>query len=125
MKNKSLYFTSFAITIITSIAQLSIAQTAATDKLIMLSGEEKIGQVTEVGDTFIKFIHKGETLNYSFKKSDINKIQFASGRIEFFTQSPKVGKDSLRAGMQDHHMWLRYYHFLTSAVVEVAMRKCQ
>ncbi|MFN7259551.1 MAG: hypothetical protein ACK5TU_06605 [Cyclobacteriaceae bacterium] len=104
MKNKSLYITSFAIIIIiTSIAQLSIAQTAATDKLIMLSGEEKIGQVTEVGDTFIKFIHKGETLNYSFKKSDINKIQFASGRIEFFTQSPKEGKDSLSTGMQDHH----------------------
>ena len=80
MKNKSVHFASFAIAIIialTSIAQLSLAQTVATDKLVMLSGEEKIGQVTEVGDTFIKFIHKGETLNYTFKK-DLRSIRFQS-----------------------------------------------
>lgn len=94
MKNKSLHFAAFAIIVLTSIVQFSLAQTAAIDKIVMLSGEEKIGQVTEIGDTFIKFIRKGETLNYTFKKSDINKIQFASGRIEFVTQSPAAGNDS-------------------------------
>lgn len=103
MKNKPIHLAVFAITMLISIVQFSFAQTAATDKLVMLSGEEKIGQVTEIGDTFIKFIHKGETLNYTFKKSDINKIQFASGRIEFFTQSAQTGKDSIKTGIQDHH----------------------
>jgi hypothetical protein len=103
MKNVALHFAAFAILFFSSTVQYSLAQTAAADKLVMLSGEEKIGQVTELGETFIKFIHSGETLTYTIKKSDINKIQFASGRIEFVTQSTPAGNDSIKAGMQDHH----------------------
>ncbi|MFM8913781.1 MAG: hypothetical protein ACKOE6_12830, partial [Flammeovirgaceae bacterium] len=45
----------------------------------------------------------GETLSYTLKKSEINKIQFASGRIEFFTKSLPEKADSLSSRMQDHH----------------------
>jgi hypothetical protein len=62
------------------------AQTSSFDKVVMLNGEEKTGKVTEVGDDQIKFVHSGESITYSLKKNDINKIQFASGRIEVFTK---------------------------------------
>jgi hypothetical protein len=85
------------------VAQFGFAQTPPADKVVMLSGEEKIGKVTEIGDTFIKFVHSGETLTYTLKKSDINKIQFASGRIEFITQAAPSATDAASNGMQDHH----------------------
>lgn len=54
----------------------------AQDKVTMLNGEKREGKIIAVRDDAIKFVYKGETLEYEFKKSDINKIEFASGRIE-------------------------------------------
>lgn len=54
----------------------------AQDKVTMLNGEKREGKILAVRDDAIKFVYKGETLEYEFKKSDISKIEFASGRTE-------------------------------------------
>lgn len=58
-----------------------------SDILVMQNGEKKTGKVVSVGDRSIKFVHSGETLEYEFKKDDINKIEFASGRVELISES--------------------------------------
>lgn len=60
----------------------NIIAVSAQDKITMLNGEKKEGKVVSVKDDAIKFVYKGETLEYEFKKSEINKIEFASGRTE-------------------------------------------
>lgn len=57
------------------------------DIVFMTNGEKKEGKVTLVKSDGITFIYKGENLAYEFKKSEINKIQFASGRTEMFTNA--------------------------------------
>jgi len=59
----------------------------AQDKVTMLNGDKKEGKVTAVRDDAIKFIHKGESLEYELKKTDISEIVFESGRKEAFNQS--------------------------------------
>lgn len=73
------------------------AQKSSDDVVIKLNGEELTGKVTEINDTDIKFIYKGETLTYTIKKSDILKIKFASGREEIITkvQSEPAGGQSV------------------------------
>ncbi|MBG9376907.1 hypothetical protein I5907_11710 [Panacibacter sp. DH6] len=56
------------------------------DVVLKVNGDELTGKVTEIGDSEIKFVYKGETLVYAIKKSDIIKITYASGRIEFFNK---------------------------------------
>lgn len=63
-------------------AQTGKPSSAKEDVVLMLSGEEKHGKITEIQPNTIKFIHTGETLVYELKKADINKITFASGRVE-------------------------------------------
>lgn len=92
----------------------SFAQTAKDDIVLKLNGDEMVGKVTEIGDDNIKFIYKGETLLYQVKKTDILKITYASGRIEFFNKpalpsesgQPAGGADANRGNAQpstDHH----------------------
>jgi len=57
------------------------------DTVIMNNGEKREGKVVSVKDNSIKFVYKGENLEYEFKKSDINKIVFASGRTETINSS--------------------------------------
>jgi len=82
------------------------AQDTTYDQIIFLNGNEAIGQVTEIRNDDLKFVHKGETLVYTFKKDDINKVQFASGRIEFFTEL-KVDSAAMQnadqPSLQAHH----------------------
>lgn len=52
------------------------------DTVIMNNGEKREGKVTQMLENSILFVYKGETLSYEFKKSEINKIVFASGRAE-------------------------------------------
>jgi len=63
------------------------AQQAEDDIITKINGDVVSGKVTEINDDNIKFVHQGETLVYSFKKSDINKIHFSSGRVEVFNAS--------------------------------------
>lgn len=58
----------------------------AQDKVIMLNGEEKIGKILGLDDSTIKFVHSGEDLEYTLKKSEIEKIIFSSGRTEVVNQ---------------------------------------
>lgn len=58
------------------------------DHLMKLNGEELVGKVTEINDNDVKFVHEGETLVYAIKKQDIMKINYSSGRIEFYNKLP-------------------------------------
>ncbi|RYZ28298.1 MAG: hypothetical protein EOO10_10050 [Chitinophagaceae bacterium] len=62
----------------------------AQDKVTMLNGEKREGKVVSVSDNAVKFVYKGETLEYEFKKSEINKIDFSSGRTEVVNASAPV-----------------------------------
>lgn len=84
------------------IAEPHVFAQEAYDKVVMLNGEEHTGKVTEMNAADIKFIYKGETLNYTFNKSEIHKIQFASGRIQIINkvQESNAAPDK---GLQSHH----------------------
>lgn len=106
--NKTLLIFAFLATLATIKTHAQKDKEQPTDKVVMTNGEEKVGQVTEIGDTFVKFVYKGETLSYTLKKEDINKIQFASGRVEFFTEvkpstSTTQGSTDTNGPLQDHH----------------------
>src|SRR5438309_1732852 len=55
------------------------------DVVTKVNGDELSGDVLEINDSTIRFTYTGEKLVYDFKKSDIAKITFASGRVENFT----------------------------------------
>ncbi|GJM28159.1 MAG: hypothetical protein DHS20C17_07940 [Cyclobacteriaceae bacterium] len=57
---------------------------AQNDVVVMANGDIKQGKVTAMEDNAVKFVHSGEELEYSLKKSEISKIQFASGRVQEF-----------------------------------------
>lgn len=78
---RSLFFVLFFFNIITLSAQDKV------DTVIMSNGEKRAGKITAVKEDVVKFIYKGETLEYEFNKSEINKIEFASGRTEIITKS--------------------------------------
>mgnify|MGYP003577947187 CR=1 FL=1 len=78
---RNLFFLLFLLNIITLSAQ------DKPDTVIMSNGEKRTGKVVSVKEDAIKFIYKGETLEYEFKKSEINKIEFASGRTEIINKS--------------------------------------
>jgi TolB-like protein len=65
------------------------------DIVLKMDGDELEGTVKEILDLEIKFAHKGESLVYAIKKSEILKINFASGRIEFINRpaSPSAKKN--------------------------------
>lgn len=71
------------------------------DHVLMLNGENKAGKVVGISTDAIDFIHDGESLKYSLNKSNISKIEFASGRIEMFNEMPS--KASENAVLVDHH----------------------
>jgi hypothetical protein len=60
------------------------------DTVVMLNGEKREGKVVSVKDDAIKFIYKGEALEYEFKKTAINLIVFASGRTEVINKVANV-----------------------------------
>jgi hypothetical protein len=57
------------------------------DVVIMANGDIKQGKVTSMEDASVKFVHAGEDLEYTLDKSDISKIQFASGREQTFDEA--------------------------------------
>lgn len=80
------------------------AQEKSYDVVLKLNSEEHIGTVTEMDDNVVKFVHKGESLNYVFKKADIMKITFASGRIEIINEVPNVKEgENSSSGLDSHH----------------------
>ncbi|SEW40174.1 hypothetical protein [Chitinophaga arvensicola] len=63
------------------------------DTILMLNGESKHGKINGVGSDVVLFVHSGEKLEYSLKKTEIQKIIFASGRTELIT-APAVAKSA-------------------------------
>jgi hypothetical protein len=74
---------------------ISVSAQDKVDTVIMLNGEKKEGTVTSVNDNAIKFVYKGETLQYELKKSGINVIVFASGRTEVINKGANTEVASL------------------------------
>jgi len=94
------------ILLLVAVATLEIyAQQTNFDVLLKLNGEEHIGNVTEMDDNIVKFVHQGETLSYTFKKQDIMKITFASGRVEIINEAPEIkeGNATPGSGLEAHH----------------------
>ncbi len=90
------------------LATLALASASAQaqesfDKLTMLNGEEHIGQVVAIDEHNIEFVHKNESLHYTYAKTDINKIQFASGRIEIVNKAEAAAASGAAVSLQDHH----------------------
>ncbi len=75
------------------------AQEVKADKIILMNGEIKEGQITAINEEDVQFMHLGETLNYRFKKSAIHKLEFASGRIE--TLNERISRTSHALNYQE------------------------
>jgi hypothetical protein len=105
MNNKFLKLFTIFMAIFTLFGIESIAQENTYDKIVMLDGEERIGNVIGISDDEVKFKYKSENLEYSIKSTQINKIQFASGRIQVInnTSNSKNDGNSANGEMQDHH----------------------
>jgi len=67
---------------------------SAQDRVYMLNGDEAVGSVTAINGDDVSFIYDGESLNYTFKASDIQKIVFASGRTQVFNEPSAGGGDA-------------------------------
>lgn len=91
----------------------ALAQDKKVDTILKINGDELQGTVKEISSSSIKFSYAGEELTYDVPKSDIIKITFASGRIEFFNK-PSLSSESGNAPAgakpgpefnqpQDHH----------------------
>jgi hypothetical protein len=81
----------------------SIAQSPVSDKVLMTNGEVKQGQVVSIDDESITFVHKNESLQYKLNKTDISKIEFASGRIEVYNPVQPSFQGSDGTNLSDHH----------------------
>lgn len=89
----------------TLLLSLSVLAQNKTDIILKTNGEEMKGKVVEILDNDIKFTYEGETLVYSVKKSEIQKITFSSGRVQTFnaatTTSAPAQADSQPAATGD------------------------
>lgn len=77
---------SIGLAIFLSLAILRVNAQAGThlkaDKIIFLNHTVKVGKVMSVREDKVSFTHKGESLIYDFAKRDIERIEYASGRID-------------------------------------------
>ncbi|GAO43383.1 hypothetical protein [Flavihumibacter petaseus] len=89
---------SFLLTFIW-MAFVAFAQDNKFDVVTKINGDELTGTVQEISQDVIKFVYKNEKLVYTFKKSEIFKIKYASGRSEVFT-TPGQSAPAQPAGQQ-------------------------
>jgi hypothetical protein len=89
MRLFSLLFLSVMLSI-TVLAQNSkpTEKNTKSDIVLKVNGDEMVGKITAISDNEIKFVYEGETLEYSIKKTDILKVTYSSGRVEFFNRQP-------------------------------------
>jgi TolB-like protein len=93
MKNLFAFITAVLVCIVVPAQKAPVKTTPATkevkfDIVLKTDGDELEGTVKEILENEIKFNYKGEELIYSIQKSEILKINYASGRIEFFNKLP-------------------------------------
>lgn len=72
---------------------------AQNDVILKTNGDEMNGKVLKINSADLQFIYQNESVEYTIKKSDIVKITFASGRVEFFNKTDNNSKIKL----EDHH----------------------
>ena len=109
MNTKKIYF----VLLIFIFQGLAYGQDKKFDTILKINGDELQGTVKEILANTIKFAYAGEELSYEIAKSDIIKITFSSGRIEFFNKptlssESSNGADNSKPGQefnqpQDHH----------------------
>ncbi len=95
MKNKATLLLLFLSIGISSIAQ-------NYDIILKTNGEEMEGSVKGIEEESLSFIYKNETIVYKVNLTDIVKITFASGRVQFFNKFDEPG-NSNNASLEDHH----------------------
>ncbi len=80
------YSLSVRIMLILLLSVASLTSFSQTEKkhdvVVKLNGDQLNGDVLEVNDDAIRFTYTGETVVYTIKKAEIQKIMFASGRVE-------------------------------------------
>ena len=87
MKNNWLKFLFGTFLLLVFSGNLEITAQEKVDVVIMTNGDIKQGKVTGVTQTQIKFRYAGEEFDYEFSKSEVAKVQFASGRVEEFSKN--------------------------------------
>lgn len=98
MKHFSIFLMSIFIAL-----NLAAQTDVKKDVILKLNGDELSGKVTEIGDADLKFVYSGETLIYSIKKSEILKITYASGRVEFYNKQQFTSEKESKKNDIDHH----------------------
>jgi len=78
---------------------LVLSVNAQYDVILKLNGEEMEGKVSKINENNLEFTYKNETIQYTVKKSEIEKITFGSGRIQFFNK--KGG--NVNSNLEEHH----------------------
>jgi hypothetical protein len=68
--------------------------TEKVDVVFKANGDQLKGQVVEINDDNIRFKYTGEQAIYTFKKSDIQKVTFASGRTETYNNAIQPNSNS-------------------------------
>lgn len=100
---KVFIFFMIAATILSVSSQFVFAQSESVDAVTLMNGSEMKGEVTGITGDAITFVHRGETLAYVVKKEEINKIKFASGRVEIINEikeQPKSGNSATKSTIQ-------------------------
>jgi len=72
------------------------------DIILKTNGEEMEGNIKALNDDFVSFVYKNETIEYNVKQSDIVKITFSSGRVQFFNKFDEPGHSN-NASLEEHH----------------------
>lgn len=62
----------------------TLLSSAQYDIILKVNGEEMVGKVIAVDNDNLKFAYKDERVEYTVPNTDISKITFSSGRIQFF-----------------------------------------
>lgn len=90
------------IYLILLISSTVIAQTSSNKEIILkTNGEEMIGKTNSISAEVVGFVYQNESIAYHVNTSDIVKITFSSGRIQFFNKFDS--KDKPEAKLADHH----------------------
>ncbi|WP_235833005.1 hypothetical protein [Arcticibacter tournemirensis] len=86
-------------TIVTISKQSVFAQSKPkpVDTVTLMNGNKIKGKVAGITDDAITFVHQGETLAFAVKKQEINKIKFASGRVETINEIKEQDKSGNQA----------------------------
>lgn len=76
-------------------------QSSKTDLIVKITKEELKGKVLKITDSTVEFSYEGESAVYVFKKAEIARIQFASGRVEVINSPVEKNPPSSPSGSSE------------------------